>query len=177
MSWNTAFPPAPPPVSQRNFINLIPSNPPSVTQSSTSFSTVSPIFRRTQSSTSPKPFALPISPSPESQKTRLTYQVNVPSSLGIKDSEYNYHSPIFSTNNNMFWQLSLVSDKEYYGIFILPVTNLDEIIWGERSKLSFELFIKEFRNSQMIDLFTGNVVVPHDTKICGNISFQFFFSR
>src|SRR5437016_2294250 len=49
---------------------------------------------------------LKLSPSPESQKTRLTYQVNVPNSLGIKDSEYNYYSPIFSTNNNMFWQLS-----------------------------------------------------------------------
>jgi|SRR5581483_1149776 len=96
----------------------------------------------------------------------LTYQVNLPNSL---DSfENHFFSPVFSTNNNMFWQICLYFDDKtsYYGVYVRPVANLDEIIWGIRSKLSYTLFVKEIRNNQTVDIFTGNFInIPPDKKI------------
>jgi hypothetical protein len=101
--------------------------------------------------------------------SKLTYQVNLPKSLEIK--EY-YYSPIFSTNNNMFWQLLLqLEDNDYYGLYLQPVASPDEITWRERSKLSFKIFIKEIRNNNhTAELYNRSFVVPPDTHIeYGNI--------
>jgi hypothetical protein len=99
--------------------------------------------------------------------SKLTYQVTLPKLLEIKGC---YYSPIFSTNNNVFWQLLLqLEDKDFYGLYLKPVASPDEITWRERSKLSFKIFMKEIRNNhQTAELFNRNFVVPPDTNIgCG----------
>ncbi|PKK68541.1 hypothetical protein RhiirC2_860976 [Rhizophagus irregularis] len=99
--------------------------------------------------------------------SKLTYQVNLPKSLEIEDY---YYSPIFSTNNNMFWQLLLQlednEDNDSYGLFLQPVAGPDEVTWRERSKLSFKIFIKEIRNNnKTAELYNKSFVVPPDTPI------------
>ncbi|CAB4474885.1 unnamed protein product [Rhizophagus irregularis] len=99
--------------------------------------------------------------------SKLTYQVNLPKSLEIEDY---YYSPIFSTNNNMFWQLLLQlednEDNDSYGLFLQPVAGPDEVTWRERSKLSFKIFIKEIRNNnKTAELYNKSFIVPPDTPI------------
>jgi hypothetical protein len=99
--------------------------------------------------------------------SQLTYQITLPKSLEIKGS---YYSPIFSTNNKLFWQLLFqFENKEYYGLYLKPVAGPDEITWRERSKLSFKIFIKEIKNNnQTTELFKENFDVPPETNIgCG----------
>ncbi|CAG8525773.1 7197_t:CDS:2 [Rhizophagus irregularis] len=94
---------------------------------------------------------------------KLTYQVNLPKSLEIEED---YYSPIFGTNN-MFWRIFiLLEDDDYYGLYLQPVANQDEIIWGERSKLTFNLFAKEIRNdNQIIELYSKSFAIPPGTPI------------
>src|SRR5438034_3003354 len=94
--------------------------------------------------------------------SKLTYQVNLPNSLEIKE---NYYSPIFSTSNNIFWQLLFQLEGESYGLYLKPVAGPDEITWRERLKLSFRIFIKEIRNNHIAELCSSNIIVPPDTKI------------
>ncbi|GBC03441.1 hypothetical protein RclHR1_05120011 [Rhizophagus clarus] len=96
----------------------------------------------------------------------ITYQITLPKSLEIKRI---YYSPVFSTDNNMFWQLLLqVNNKDSCGLFLKPVADPDEITWRERSKLSFKLFIKEIRyKNQTVELFNGILVIPPDIAIEG----------
>ncbi|PKY44045.1 hypothetical protein RhiirA4_541550 [Rhizophagus irregularis] len=103
--------------------------------------------------------------------SQLTYQITLPKSLEIKGS---YYSPIFSTNNKLFWQLLLkFENKEYYGLYLKPVAGPDEITWRERSKLSFKIFIKEIKNNnQTTELFKENFDVPPETNIgCGGYGY------
>src|SRR4051812_26597216 len=100
-----------------------------------------------------------------SQKiSRLTYQVNLTNSLELEDKIF---SPVFSTNNNLFWKLcvKLGIDEKNYGLYIVPVAGPDEINWRNRSKLSIKLYAKEI-SSQTYNLYTGCTFnVPPDTKI------------
>ncbi|RIA92039.1 hypothetical protein C1645_736700 [Glomus cerebriforme] len=96
---------------------------------------------------------------------KLTYQINLPKSLEIKET---YYSPIFSTNNDVFWQLLLqLEDNDSYGLYLKPVAGPDEITWRERSKsLSFEIFIKEMKNNNQITRFCNSyLLIPPDIKI------------
>src|SRR2546423_126344 len=95
--------------------------------------------------------------------SKLTYQINLPNSLEIKKD---FYSPIFSTNNKMFWQLLFQPKDEFVGVYLKPVAGPNEITWGERSKLSFKIFIKEIKNNQITELYTSTyMVAPTDTKI------------
>src|ERR1043166_6756459 len=113
-----------------------------------------------------------------SQKTKiskLTHQFNLPNPLEIEK----YISPIFSTDNKMFWQLLLkIDDHGSCEVYLTPVANSDEIVWGERSKLSFRLFIEEIRSNK-VHTSEHDDVSP-DTEIkYGNFLFHivinFFF--
>ncbi|RGB42440.1 hypothetical protein C1646_662225 [Rhizophagus diaphanus] len=94
--------------------------------------------------------------------SQLTYQVNLSNSLEIKE---NYYSPVFSTYNNMFWQLLFQSEDESYGLYLKPVAGPDEITWRGRLKLSYKIFIKEIKDNRTTELCNSNLVIPPDTKI------------
>ena len=101
--------------------------------------------------------------------SKLTYQINLPNPLEIDDC---YYSPIFSTDNKMFWQLFLQLDdnSDYYGLYLKPVASPDEINWRERSKLSFRLSLKEVKNNnQTNELINNGLLIPTDTGIRGGI--------
>jgi hypothetical protein len=86
--------------------------------------------------------------------SKLTYQINLPNPLEIDDC---YYSPIFSTDNKMFWQLflQLDDDSDYYGLYLKPVAS------PERSKLSFRLSLKEVKNNnQTNELINSGLLVP-----------------
>ncbi|CAB5110429.1 POZ domain-containing protein [Rhizophagus irregularis] len=102
---------------------------------------------------------------------KLTYQVNLPKSLEIEED---YYSPIFGTNN-MFWRIFiLLEDDDYYGLYLQPVANQDEIIWGERSKLTFNLFAKEIRNdNQIIELYSKSFAIPPGTPIDNDPGYRY----
>ncbi|CAG8464407.1 7909_t:CDS:2 [Rhizophagus irregularis] len=103
--------------------------------------------------------------------TQLTYQMNILNSLEIKEDIY---SPIFSTGDNLLWQLWFVpiirnpmNNKEYCSIYILPVANPDETSWRKRSKFSIKLSVKEIKNFQTYNLISSNneLSISPDTKI------------
>ncbi|CAG8443333.1 15401_t:CDS:2 [Funneliformis mosseae] len=96
-----------------------------------------------------------------SQKiSQLKYQINIHNSLEIKE---NFFSPIFSTSNNMFWQLAFF--PENFGLFLSPVICPDEIVWGERSKSNFTLYIKEIKEDIRNDIYSNTFTVPSDANI------------
>lgn len=103
--------------------------------------------------------------------TQLTYQMNILNSLEIKEDIY---SPIFSTGDNLLWQLwfvplirNPVNNKEYCSIYILPVANPDETSWRKRAKFSIKLSVKEIKNFQTYNLISSNneLSISPDTKI------------
>ena len=103
--------------------------------------------------------------------SRLTYQINLTNSLELEDKIL---SPVFCTNNNLFWKLcvKLGADEERYGLFIVPVADPDEINWRNRSKLSIKLYAKEI-SGQTHNLYTGSAFhVPPDRNItkCNNFN-------
>src|SRR5438045_8736252 len=106
---------------------------------------------------------------------KLTYQINLPDQLNQLEINKFYYSPIFSTDNKMFWKLMFgIEEEDFYGIYLRPVVNTDEVFWGERSKLSYKLFIKQIRNNQTIELHTSefNSVPPDKEIVYGNILFN-----
>ena len=109
-----------------------------------------------------------------SQKiSRLTYQINVTNSLEL---ERKFSSPVFCTNNNLFWKLyvALGNDEESYGLYIVPVAGPDEVNWRNRSKLYIKLYAKEI-GSQTHNLYTGSALhVPSDTKVTKGNNFNKF---
>ncbi|GES79754.1 BTB/POZ protein [Rhizophagus clarus] len=115
--------------------------------------------------------------------TQLTYQMNILNSLEIKEDIY---SPIFSTGDNLFWQLwfvplirNPVNNKEYCSIYILPVANPDETSWRKRSKFSIKLCVKEIKNFQTYNLISSNneLSISPDTKIENGYGYPEAFER
>ncbi|CAI2169048.1 12044_t:CDS:2 [Funneliformis geosporum] len=115
--------------------------------------------------------------------TQLTYQMSISNSLEIKEDIY---SPIFSTGDNMLWQLwfvplikNPVNNKEYCSIYILPVANPDETSWRKRSKYSIKLFVKEIKNFQTYNLISSNneLSISPNTKIENGYGYPEAFER
>ncbi|CAG8500142.1 4673_t:CDS:2 [Funneliformis caledonium] len=109
--------------------------------------------------------------------------MNISNSLEMKEDIY---SPIFSTGDNMLWQLwfvplnkNPVNNKEYCSIYILPVTNPDETSWRKRSKYSIKLFVKEIKNFQTYNLISSNneLSISPDTKIENGYGYPEAFER
>ncbi|CAI2173245.1 2551_t:CDS:2 [Funneliformis geosporum] len=92
--------------------------------------------------------------------SKFKYQINIPNSLEINE---NFFSPVFSTRDNMFWQLAFL--PEDFSFFLSPVIGPDEIVWGERSKLEFTLYVNEIKENELKEAYSETFTVPPDAHI------------